>query len=46
MSADGVWICAYTNDSDEPDHHYDLYVTEEGGIHITHREEDIEAKTE
>jgi hypothetical protein len=46
MSADGIWICAYTNDSDEPDHHYDLYVTEDGGIHITHREEDVDAKTE
>ena len=46
MRSDGVWICAYTKDPDEPDHHYDLYVTEDGGIHITHREEDVDTKTE
>ncbi|KPN31962.1 hypothetical protein SY89_02719 [Halolamina pelagica] len=39
MSFDGLWICAYTGDPDEPDHHYDLTVTDDGGIHVTHRKE-------
>jgi hypothetical protein len=39
MRSDYVWICAYTDDPDEPDHHYDLNVTDEGGIRVTHREE-------
>jgi hypothetical protein len=39
MSSDAVWICAYTEDDDEPDHHYDLHITNERGIHITHRKE-------
>jgi len=38
MGADGVWVCAYTNDPDAPDHHYDIYITDDG-LHITHREE-------
>ena len=46
MGPDGVWICAYTDDPDEPDHHYDLYVAEDGGIHITHRKENPETEPE
>lgn len=40
MSSDIVWICAYTEGPDEPDHHYDLYISDDGGIHITHRQEE------
>jgi len=40
MSDESVWICAYTEDPDEPDHHYDINVTEDGGLTITHRAED------
>lgn len=38
MSAESVWLCAYTDDPDAPDHHYDISVTEDG-LRITHREE-------
>jgi len=38
MGSDGVWVCAYTHDEDEPDHHYDIYITDDG-LHITHRAE-------
>jgi hypothetical protein len=40
MGSDGVWICAYTNDPDEPDHHYDLSFNV--SFHVTHRKEDME----
>jgi len=39
MSDESVWICAYTDEPGEPDHHYDIAVTDEGGLKITHREE-------
>jgi hypothetical protein len=38
LTDDGLWACAYTNDPDEPDHHYDISIHSDG-IHITHREE-------
>jgi len=40
MGEDGLWLCAYTNDTCEPDHHYDVSVTDEGGLRVTHREEE------
>jgi len=40
MSEQSIWVCAYTDDPGEPDHHYDISVTETGGLRITHREED------
>jgi len=40
MSESSIWVCAYTEDDDKPDHHYDISVTEDGGLKITHREED------
>jgi hypothetical protein len=39
MRPDAVWVCAYTNDPAEATHHYDLRVSADGGIHITHRKE-------
>lgn len=39
MRPDAVWVCAYTNDPAEAAHHYDLRVSDDGGIHITHRKE-------
>ena len=40
MSEESLWVCAYTSDPDEPDHHYDLSVTNDGGLKVTHREEE------
>lgn len=40
MSDDGLWLAAYTHDGDELDHHYDVTVTDDGGLHVTHREEE------
>lgn len=40
MSESSIWVCAYTDEPGESDHHYDITVTEEGGIKITHREEE------
>jgi uncharacterized protein (DUF433 family) len=39
MSADSLWLCAYTHDENEADHHYDITVTDDAGLKITHREE-------
>lgn len=38
MDGDAIWLAAYTDDG-EPDHHYDLRVTEDGGLHVSHRTE-------
>jgi hypothetical protein len=40
MSDEGIWLAAYTHDGEKPDHHYDITVTENGGLHVTHREEE------
>jgi hypothetical protein len=39
MGGDSLWLAAYTEDSEEPDHHYDITVTEEEGLHVSHRTE-------
>jgi len=44
MSERSIWVCAYTEDENEPDHHYDISVTDDGGLTITHREEDCTDK--
>ena len=35
----GIWVCAYTHADNEPDHHFDLRVTDDGGLHVSHRTE-------
>jgi hypothetical protein len=35
LGEDGLWVCAYTHDPDEPDHHYRIRA-EEDGLHITY----------
>lgn len=38
MSEESVWLAAYTHDDGEVEHHYDIHVTDEGGLHIIHEE--------
>jgi hypothetical protein len=40
MRSDGIWLAAYTDDPDEMNHHYNITVTDDGGLHVTHREEE------
>lgn len=35
LGTDGLWICAYTQEPDEPDHHYTIRA-EEDELHISH----------
>jgi len=39
MGSDGVWVAAYTDNPDEPDHHYNISARDDG-LHIRHRAED------
>ena len=42
MGDDSIWLCAYTDDSDEPEHHYDITATDSGELHVTHRRERVD----
>jgi hypothetical protein len=37
MREDYIWLCAYTKNDSEPDHHFDIHTDGDGGLHITHR---------
>lgn len=39
MSDNSVWLAAYTHDDDEPNHHYDITVTDDETLHVSHRTE-------